>query len=329
MPRSLPPRLPPAPPVWTSTSYWAALGRGPTASSSRPRTGRRNSGPEEGAPAPAGRGGAPPNPAGDQSPAGDRGAPPRGPAPRRLRPGSRHRPGLRFPGGRFGGAPAGGPRPPAPPPRPGPAGHDPAGFGPLSPPAHPAPGPEAGQPAAGRDGAPQAGGFRAGPRAGHPPGTALQPPSGHQVVSSTRAPLRRPALRRGGRSVSDIEQLCCVLRALGTPSPAAWPELAELPDYPKIRFRRQAPAPLEQLVPEAGPLARDLLRRFLRYPSRQRLRAHQALLHPYFFGPLELTPPPPQGGPRPPPEFNLDAPLLPALPPPGTLGPSPAPGDPR
>ncbi|XP_074990894.1 cyclin-dependent kinase 20 isoform X1 [Calonectris borealis] len=128
---------------------------------------------------------------------------------------------------------------------------------------------------------------------------------------------------------SDIEQLCCVLRALGTPSPAAWPELAELPDYPKIRFRRQAPAPLEQLVPEAGPLARDLLRRFLRYPSRQRLRAHQALLHPYFFGPLELTPPPPQGGPRPPPEFNLDAPLLPALPPPGTLGPSPAPGDPR
>ncbi|XP_069634116.1 cyclin-dependent kinase 20 isoform X2 [Haliaeetus albicilla] len=127
---------------------------------------------------------------------------------------------------------------------------------------------------------------------------------------------------------NDIEQLCCVLRALGTPSPRAWPELSELPDYPKIRFRRQDPAPLEQLVPEAEPAARDLLRRFLRYPSRQRIRAHQALLHPYFFGPLELTPPPPQGGSRPPPDFNLDTPLLPALPPPGALAP-PAPGDPR
>lgn len=52
-------------------------------------------------------------------------------------------------------------------------------------------------------------------------------------------------------------------------------ELSELPDYPKIRFRRQDPAPLEQLVPEAKPAARDLLRRFLRYPSRQRIRAHQ------------------------------------------------------
>ncbi|KAM9250285.1 cyclin-dependent kinase 20 isoform 4-T4 [Cariama cristata] len=74
---------------------------------------------------------------------------------------------------------------------------------------------------------------------------------------------------------NDIEQLCCVLRALGTPSPSAWPELSELPDYPKIRFRRQDPAPLELLVPEADPDALDLLRRFLRYPSRQRLRAHQ------------------------------------------------------
>lgn len=52
-------------------------------------------------------------------------------------------------------------------------------------------------------------------------------------------------------------------------------ELPGLPDYPKVRFGRRAPAPLQQLVPEAGPEALDLLRRFLRYPSGRRIRAPQ------------------------------------------------------
>lgn len=124
---------------------------------------------------------------------------------------------------------------------------------------------------------------------------------------------------------NDIEQLCCVLRVLGTPSPSVWPELAQLPDYPKIWFRAQDPAPLEELVPDAPPAAVSLLRRFLVYPSGQRIRAHQALLHPYFFGPLELSPPPWGGTRTPPPRFRLDAPLLPALPPPGALAPAAAP----
>ncbi|XP_053908128.1 cyclin-dependent kinase 20 [Cuculus canorus] len=128
---------------------------------------------------------------------------------------------------------------------------------------------------------------------------------------------------------NDIEQLCCVLRALGTPSPRAWPELSALPDFPKIRFRRVAAPPLELLVPGAEPLARDLLRRLLRYPARSRPRAHQALLHPYFFGPMELSPPPLPGGPRGPPPFQLDTPILPSLPPPDALGPPAPRGPPR
>ncbi|XP_068280777.1 cyclin-dependent kinase 20 isoform X2 [Nyctibius grandis] len=113
---------------------------------------------------------------------------------------------------------------------------------------------------------------------------------------------------------NDLEQLGWVVRALGTPSPGGWPELADLPDYPKVRFRRHPPAPLEQLVPEAPPAALDLLRRFLRYPPGRRLRAHQALLHPYFFGPMELPPPPPPPrGSRPPPRLHPRHP--PAAPP--------------
>ncbi|XP_065279176.1 cyclin-dependent kinase 20 isoform X3 [Emys orbicularis] len=84
---------------------------------------------------------------------------------------------------------------------------------------------------------------------------------------------------------NDIEQLCCVLRVLGTPSPRVWPEITELPDYNKISFKDNPPIPLEEVLPDAPPQALQLLKRFLVYPSRERVRAAQALLHPYFFTP--------------------------------------------
>ncbi|XP_032326964.1 cyclin-dependent kinase 20 isoform X2 [Camelus ferus] len=74
---------------------------------------------------------------------------------------------------------------------------------------------------------------------------------------------------------NDIEQLCCVLRILGTPSPQVWPEITELPDYNKISFKEQAPVPLEEVLPDASPQALDLLGRFLLYPPRQRISASQ------------------------------------------------------
>ncbi|XP_041093081.1 cyclin-dependent kinase 20 isoform X2 [Polyodon spathula] len=82
---------------------------------------------------------------------------------------------------------------------------------------------------------------------------------------------------------NDIEQLCCVLRVLGTPNEKIWPEITELPDYNKITFKENPPIPLEQIVPDASLQAVDLLKRFLVYPARERSTARQALLHPYFF----------------------------------------------
>ncbi|XP_053824019.1 cyclin-dependent kinase 20-like isoform X7 [Vidua chalybeata] len=64
-----------------------------------------------------------------------------------------------------------------------------------------------------------------------------------------------------------------------------------------------------------------------RFQVRLRPWARQALLHPFFFGPQELTPPPPAGGPRQPPDFSLDTAL--ELPPRGALGPLPNLGDPH
>uniref|UniRef100_A0A3Q2PEB0 Cyclin-dependent kinase 20 n=1 Tax=Fundulus heteroclitus TaxID=8078 RepID=A0A3Q2PEB0_FUNHE len=119
---------------------------------------------------------------------------------------------------------------------------------------------------------------------------------------------------------NDIEQLCCVLRVLGTPTRNTWPEMVDLPDYNKITFKENPAIPLEEIVPDTSPQAIDLLYHFLVYPSRQRCSATQALIHPYFFStPLPAhhseLPIPQRGGfpPRqrlqaPPPDFSVDLP---------------------
>ncbi|XP_029361742.1 cyclin-dependent kinase 20 isoform X2 [Echeneis naucrates] len=120
---------------------------------------------------------------------------------------------------------------------------------------------------------------------------------------------------------NDIEQLCCVLRLLGTPTQESWPEMLELPDYNKITFKENPAVPLEDIVPDTCPQAIHLLQKFLVYPSNQRCSAGQALLHPYFFSsPLPAhhseLPIPQRGGrpPRqrlqaPPTDFSVDLPL--------------------
>merc|ERR1712142_547765 len=82
---------------------------------------------------------------------------------------------------------------------------------------------------------------------------------------------------------NDIEQLCCVLRVLGTPTEETWPGMTELPDFNKITFPENPPMPFEEILPDASPEAIDLVRQFLVYPSKQRISAKKALLHPYFF----------------------------------------------
>ncbi|XP_034027740.1 cyclin-dependent kinase 20 isoform X1 [Thalassophryne amazonica] len=69
---------------------------------------------------------------------------------------------------------------------------------------------------------------------------------------------------------NDIEQLCCVLRVLGTPTQDMWPEMVELPDYNKISFKENPAIPLEEIVSDTCPQAIDLLYKFLVYPSKQR-----------------------------------------------------------
>ncbi|CAL1605857.1 unnamed protein product [Knipowitschia caucasica] len=118
---------------------------------------------------------------------------------------------------------------------------------------------------------------------------------------------------------NDIEQLCCVLRVLGTPTEETWPEMVELPDYNKITFKDNPPIPMKEIVPDSSPQALDLLSKFLVYPSKQRCSAKQALLHPYLFTPplpshhselpIPHRRPPRQRLQAPPPDLSVDQPL--------------------
>ncbi|XP_067683166.1 cyclin-dependent kinase 20-like [Haliotis asinina] len=82
---------------------------------------------------------------------------------------------------------------------------------------------------------------------------------------------------------TDIEQLVYVLRVLGTPNKETWPGMTDLPDYHKISFPYNPPIPFEEILPDASPVALDLLKKFLVYPTKKRISAKEALLHPYFF----------------------------------------------
>ncbi|CAA6654152.1 unnamed protein product [Spirodela intermedia] len=78
--------------------------------------------------------------------------------------------------------------------------------------------------------------------------------------------LRRPFLQ----GVSDIDQLGKIFAALGTPTPAQWPDMFV------------PPPPLRSLFPNTSDDALDLLSKMLAYDPKTRISAHQALDHRYF-----------------------------------------------
>ncbi|CAE7219509.1 cdk20, partial [Symbiodinium sp. CCMP2456] len=96
------------------------------------------------------------------------------------------------------------------------------------------------------------------------------------------------ALFPGG---SDLEQLCLIFQALGTPDEEDWPEIRHLPDYSKVSFKTKPPN-RPDLSPAASADAQDLLWSFLRLNPRHRLSAREALGHQFFLGGAPAVPAP-------------------------------------
>ncbi|KAH7972038.1 hypothetical protein HPB52_005809 [Rhipicephalus sanguineus] len=110
------------------------------------------------------------------------------------------------------------------------------------------------------------------------------------------------------RGESDIEQLCLVIKALGTPDEQVWPGVRELPDFHKISFSESAGVPWRTLLPDVSKHARDLVRAFVCYDPERRMTCSKALLHSFFWSeplpsrPSELPVPQEQE-----PQFDMDA----------------------
>ena len=81
----------------------------------------------------------------------------------------------------------------------------------------------------------------------------------------------------------EIEQLFKIFRVLGTPSPAAWPELESLPEWNEGTFpawpRRSIRALIGDALPAEGV---DLIERMLQYNPDHRMPVAEAIRHPFF-----------------------------------------------
>ena len=74
-----------------------------------------------------------------------------------------------------------------------------------------------------------------------------------------------------------------IFKLLGTPTSTQWPGFEELPHVKAFQFAQHEPGPVKAMfmgkLTESG---MDLLTRLLAHDPERRLRADQALHHPYF-----------------------------------------------
>jgi len=80
---------------------------------------------------------------------------------------------------------------------------------------------------------------------------------------------------------SDEDQLWKIFATLGTPSPATWPQIVELPEF-KDDFPQYEPQAWSSIVPSLDPKGVDLLTKMLKYDPNQRIPAKLAMDHDYF-----------------------------------------------
>ncbi|XP_014240819.1 cyclin-dependent kinase 20-like isoform X1 [Cimex lectularius] len=84
---------------------------------------------------------------------------------------------------------------------------------------------------------------------------------------------------------TDIDQLALVIKNLGTPTEENWPGHTTLPDFNKISFAPTKAVPWSKQLPDVPATAIDLIKSFVKYNSRKRMTAKEALSHKYFSTP--------------------------------------------
>jgi len=80
---------------------------------------------------------------------------------------------------------------------------------------------------------------------------------------------------------SDQDQLLRIFKLLGTPNPATWPSVVELPEYKKD-FPVYSAQSLSTVVKTLDETGLDLLSHMLQYDPNNRITARAAMSHPFF-----------------------------------------------
>lgn len=93
-----------------------------------------------------------------------------------------------------------------------------------------------------------------------------------QVVS-----LGSKTLFDSGDLGSDLALIKSIFETLGTPDLTRWPEAAGFPDWGKMTFHDYPGKPWTETLTSASSDAQDLVANLVRYESRERLTAHEAL----------------------------------------------------
>jgi len=81
---------------------------------------------------------------------------------------------------------------------------------------------------------------------------------------------------------SEQDELKKIFKVMGTPDPAKWPGLAELPEWKPENFEKYPGESLSKICPKMDADALDLLDKMLRCNPTERITAKAALSHPFF-----------------------------------------------
>lgn len=85
-----------------------------------------------------------------------------------------------------------------------------------------------------------------------------------------------------GPAGSELGLIKSIFETLGTPNDEVWPEARGFSAWGKMQFMEFPKMGWEEVLPEAGDEARDLVAALVRFESGQRMKAAEVLEHAFF-----------------------------------------------
>merc|ERR1711991_38720 len=79
---------------------------------------------------------------------------------------------------------------------------------------------------------------------------------------------------------SNVDELLCIFKVLGTPEEKTWPGVTELPEWSNTDFPKYTAPNIREIVLSMHPKGHSLLRTLLEMDPKKRTSAAEALQHP-------------------------------------------------